>query len=287
MTTRRYTQLDVFGSRPGAGNPLAVVHDAADLDDAAMQAFAAWTNLSETVFFLPPTQAGADYRIRIFTPRSELPFAGHPSVGAAWAALDAGLAREREGTLVQECAAGLLPVLISHDADGGILPAVRSPRARSRNEVTAPDWLRDRRVWGAARGALAPALWNNGPDWWLLELADEAAVRGLRPDLAAIAALPGSGKLAVFAPASDADLVVRAFAPALGIAEDPATGSVNASIAAALWRDGRLPGSDGRYAASQGREIGRDARLQLRVDADGEAWVGGAVHAVIRGTVDW
>ena len=96
MTTRRYTQLDVVGSRPGAGNPLAVVHDAADLDDAAMQAFAAWTNLSETVFFLPPTQAGADYRIRIFTPRSELPFAGHPSVGAAWAALDAGLARERE-----------------------------------------------------------------------------------------------------------------------------------------------------------------------------------------------
>ena len=287
MTTRRYTQLDVFGSRPGAGNPLAVVHDATGLDDAAMQAFAAWTNLSETVFFLPPTQAGADYRIRIFTPRSELPFAGHPSVGAAWAALDAGLAREREGTLVQECAAGLLPVLVGHDADGGILPAVRSPRARSRNEVTAPDWLRDGQVWGAARGVMAPALWNNGPDWWLLELADEAAVRGLRPDLAAIAALPGSGKLAVFAPASDAGLVVRAFAPALGIAEDPATGSVNASIAAALWRDGRLPGSDGRYAASQGREIGRDARLQLRVDADGEAWVGGAVHAVIRGTVDW
>ena len=280
MPTRRYLQVDVFAPRAGAGNPLAVVYDAQGMEEAAMQAFAAWTNLSETVFFLPPSDGGADYAIRIFTPRMELPFAGHPSVGAAWAALDAGLAREREGTLVQECAAGLLPVLISHDADGGILPAVRSPRARSRDEVTAPDWLRDRRVWGAARGALAPALWNNGPDWWLLELADEAAVRGLRPNLAAIAALPGSGKLAVFAPASDADLVVRAFAPALGIAEDPATGSVNASIAAALWRDGR-------YAASQGREIGRDARLQLRVDADGEAWVGGTVHAVIRGTVDW
>ena len=290
MPTRRYLQVDVFAPRAGAGNPLAVVYDAQGMEEAAMQAFAAWTNLSETVFFLPPSDGGADYAIRIFTPRMELPFAGHPSVGAAWAALDAGLAREREGTLVQECAAGLLPVLISHDADGGILPAVRSPRARSRDEVTAPDWLRDRRVWGAARGALAPALWNNGPDWWLLELADEAAVRTLRPDQAAIAALPGSGKLAVFARADagdGADLVVRAFAPGAGIAEDPATGSVNASIAALLHRHGRLPGAGGRYLASQGREIGRDARLELVVDADGGVWVGGEVHAVIRGTVDW
>lgn len=287
MQTRRYIQLDVFAPRPGAGNPLAVVYDAGDVDDAAMQAFAAWTNLSETVFFLPPTAAQADYRIRIFTPRMELPFAGHPSVGAAWAALDAGLARERDGRLVQECAAGLLPVRIDRDGDD-VQPSVRSPQARVREDVAAPAWLVADTVWGAARGALAPALWNNGPDWWLLELADEAAVRGLRPDLAAITSLPGSGKLAVFARGEGGpDLVVRAFAPAVGIAEDPATGSVNASIATLLHRHGRLPGRGRRYIASQGREIGRDARLQLEVDGEGEVWVGGPVHAVIRGTVDW
>lgn len=287
MHTRRYVQLDVFAHRPGAGNPLAVVHDAGDIDDAAMQAFAAWTNLSETVFFLPPTTPRADYRIRIFTPRMELPFAGHPSVGAAWAALDAGVARERDGRLVQECAAGLLPVRIDRNGDD-VQPSVRSPQARARQDVATPGWLLADTVWGARRGALAPALWNNGPDWWLLELADEAAVRGLQPDQAAIAGLPGSGKLAVFAAGSGGpDLVVRAFAPAVGIAEDPATGSVNASIAALLHRQGRLPGRDRRYVASQGREIGRDARLALEVDDEDGVWVGGRVHAVIRGTVDW
>lgn len=288
MQTRRYAQLDVFSPRPGAGNPLAVVYDAGDMDAAAMQAFAAWTNLSETVFFQPPTAADADFRIRIFTPRMELPFAGHPSVGAAWAALDAGLAREREGWLLQECGAGLLPVRIERH-DGQVQPAVRSPRATQR-EVAAPPWLEASRVWGAVRGPLAPSLWNNGPDWWLLELADEAAVRGLRPDLAAIAGLPGAGKLAAFATTpddADAQLVVRAFAPGVGVAEDPATGSANACIAAALHRQGRLPGTRGRCFASQGREIGRDARLRLEVDGDGEVWVGGQVHAVIRGTVDW
>jgi len=182
MTVRRFLQLDVFAPYAGAGNPLAVVLDAADLDTARMQAFAAWTNLSETVFFLPPTAPEADYRIRIFTPRMELPFAGHPSVGAAWAALEAGLARGRDGGLVQECAAGLLPVRIARQ-DGRIVPTVRSPRAQ-RREAAAPDWLLAPEVFGARRGALPPALWNNGPGWWLLELADAAAVRGLRPDLA-------------------------------------------------------------------------------------------------------
>ena len=289
MTVRRYTQLDVFSPRPGSGNPLAVVHDAAGMDEASMQAFAAWTNLSETIFFLPPTARGADYRIRIFTPKMELPFAGHPSVGAAWAALDAGLANDRDGRLLQECASGLLPVRI--DRSGGtVKPSVRSPSAQPR-DAEAPAWLRDEQVWGAAVGTLAPALWTNGPDWWLLELADEAAVRGLVPDQAAIATLPGSGKLAVFAgtgrDTDNAHLVVRAFAPGVGIAEDPATGSVNASIATLLHRHGRLPGAHGRYVASQGREIGRDARLELEVDAEGEIWVGGEVHAVIRGMVDW
>lgn len=286
MPSRRFLQLDVFAPRPGAGNPLAVVLDASDMDAAAMQAFAAWTNLSETIFFLPPASSAADYRIRIFTPCMELPFAGHPSVGAAWAALDAGIARPRDGRLLQECAAGLLPVRIA-SGGGRIEPTVRSPRAQRRDAV-APDWLQAPAVSGARRGVLDPALWNNGPDWWLLELADAAAVRGWQPDLVRIAALPGHGKLAVFAAGDDdADLVVRAFAPGGGIDEDPATGSANACIAAALHQAGRLPGHGGCYVASQGREIGRDARLQLEIDGEGEAWVGGPVHAVIRGTVDW
>jgi len=286
MPIRRFMQLDVFAPAPGAGNPLAVMFDAGGLDEARMQAFAAWTNLSETIFFLPPTTAEADYRIRIFTPRMELPFAGHPSVGAAWAAVEAGLARPRAGRLVQECAAGLLPVR-ADQVDDRLQPSVRSPRAHERT-LAAPDWMLGEHVFGARRGPLEPALWNNGPDWWLLELADAAAVRGLQPDLDAIASLPGKGKLAVFAAGDGgADLVVRGFAPGVGIPEDPATGSVNASIAAALHRAGRLPGRNGRYLANQGREIGRDARLQLEVDGEGEVWVGGPVHAVIRGTVDW
>ena len=114
MTPRRYLQLDVFADRPGSGNPLAVVVDAEGLDDAAMQAFANWTNLPETIFLLPPG-TGADYRVRIFTPSEELPFAGHPSVGAAWAALEAGLAQPDDGKLIQQCGAGLLPVAVNQE----------------------------------------------------------------------------------------------------------------------------------------------------------------------------
>ncbi len=284
MTQRRFLQLDVFADRPGAGNPLAVMLDAQDLDERAMQAFAHWTNLSETIFLLPPGD-GADYRVRIFTPRQELPFAGHPSVGAAWAALDQGLAHARDGQLVQECAAGRLPVTVT--PDGQI--RLRAPRARSQG-LGRKAALLDAALGGLPRGALAPDIWDNGPRWWVVELADAHAVRSMQPDLAAIAALTGTDEvgLAVFAQAdaTDHQLVVRAFCPADGIPEDPVTGSVNACIAAALHAAGRLPAGSS-YVASQGREVGRDGRVQVQVDADGEVWIGGAVQAVIRGSVDW
>ena len=140
-------------------------------------------------------------------------------------------------------------------------------------------------------GALAPALWNNGPNWWLVELADAAAVRGMAPDLAAIAALTNATDavgLAVFGRtgASDHDLAVRAFCPADGIPEDPVTGSANASIAALLHRADALPRAGGRYLASQGRELGRDGKVEVQVDGEGEVWIGGQVQAVIRGSVD-
>jgi len=289
-TSHRYLQLDVFADRPGAGNPLGVVLDATGWDTARMQAFAAWTNLSETIFFLPPTTAEACYRIRIFTPRQELPFAGHPSVGAAWAALETGLVADT-AKLVQECAAGLLPVQVEGHGTARSIQ-LRAPRARRRDAAPWDQALRAILATLPVAG-LAAALWNNGPSWWLVELQDADAVRRLTPDLAAIAALTQASDavgLAVFGrtPAgSDHDLAVRAFCPADNIPEDPVTGSVNACIAAALHAVAALPGRENRYTASQGRELGRDGRVALLVDADGEVWMGGQVQLVIDGRMTW
>lgn len=286
MPERRFLQLDVFAERPGAGNPLAVVVDAEGLGDDALQAFARWTNLSETIFLLPPGP-GADYRVRIFTPRQELPFAGHPSVGAAWAAIEAGRVAADGTTLVQDCAAGRLPVRLGE----GRRIAVRAPHAR-RIDAPAGSGARLRSALASlAPGAIQAALWDNGPKWWVAELADEATVRGMQPDLAAIAELTGDAAvgLAVFAPAQPGAgyaTVVRAFCPADGIPEDPVTGSANAAIAAALLDAGRIaPGA--AYVSSQGREVGRDGRVEVQVDGDGGIWIGGAVQPVIRGTVAW
>jgi len=284
MTDRRYLQLDVFAPRPGAGNPLGVVVDAGGLDDAAMQALAAWLKLSETVFFLPPTALDADYRIRIFTPQKELPFAGHPSVGAAWAACELGLAQPRDGRLVQQCAAGLLPVTVRH-ADGLRIASVRSPLAR-RRDVAAPA------LPGSLALAAAPAqpatLWNNGPDWWLLEVVDEVALRTLQVDQAALATLPHTGDLAAFAlcDGDDYRMAVRAFVAEAGVTEDPVTGSANALIAASLHAQGRLQGGTG-YLASQGREIGHDGIVAVQLDTTGEVWIGGHVQPVIDGRLSW
>ncbi|HEU0152013.1 MAG TPA: PhzF family phenazine biosynthesis protein [Arenimonas sp.] len=292
MRRREFLQLDVFADRPGAGNPLAVVLDARDLDTEAMQAFANWTNLSETTFVLPPVEAGASYRVRIFTPRQELPFAGHPSIGTAHAVLEAGLAQPVDGQLVQECAAGLLPMTVSGTGAGRRI-AVRAPRGRPRPLRVPYENALSAALADLPRGELAPALVDNGPAWWVVELADAAAVRAMVPDLAAIAALTGltgAVGLAVFGrtPAGhDHALAVRAFCPADGIPEDPVTGSANAAIAAWIHDSGALPAIGSRYRVSQGREIGRDGRIEVSVDKDGEAWIGGQTQTVIRGTLDW
>jgi PhzF family phenazine biosynthesis protein len=285
----RYLQLDVFAARPGQGNPLGVVADGTGFDAMQMQAFAAWTNLSETIFLLPAQAAGADYRVRIFTPRQELPFAGHPSVGAAWAACSLGLADATSQRLLQECAAGLLPVTLERRNDT-LVPSVRAPQAHQEPVQAQAGIEAATRGWRL--GALAPALWNNGPRWWLLELADADAVRRLQPDLGAISALTtrtGATGLAVYAP-EERDghhMAVRAFCPADNIPEDPVTGSAQAAIAAQLAQAGRLPGDAGRYVGSQGRELGRDGRVEVRVDADGGVWIGGAVQPVIDGHLAW
>jgi PhzF family phenazine biosynthesis protein len=294
---RGFVQVDVFSERAGAGNPLAVVLDADGLDDAAMQRIAAWTNLAETTFLLPPDTPGADYRVRIFTTRQEIAFAGHPSIGSAHAALSAGLCRPREGRLVQQCKAGLLPIDV---ADDGTL-SVRVPRSRIVRR--AGDGHVDRQqgddaLLQAALGdvpTLTAALVEGGRRWWLAELADEAAVRGFAPDRAAIGALAAATDslgLCLFArtgardPASP-QLVVRAFPLGVGIAEDPASGAANAAIAAFLDEAGALGQLGDRFTVSQGREMGRDARLVLRIDAERQVWVGGQCRPVVTGTLRW
>lgn len=290
MMIRDFMQLDVFADQPGRGNPLGVVFGAEDLDTAAMQALAAWLNLSETTFVLPATQAGADYRLRIFTPRQELPFAGHPSVGTAHAVVARGLATPKPATggdaLVQECAAGLLPLRLTGDGETRMIH-VRAPRGieRDADARAVLDSLQ-----GASRGAVRPALIDNGPRWWCIELADEATVRRLVPNLEAMAAAnraDGSVGVAVFARCVGPDyaLVVRAFVPADGIPEDPVTGSANAAIAAWLHANTALPAS--RFRSSQGREVGRDGVVEIEVDATGEVWIGGLTQSVIEGTLAW
>jgi PhzF family phenazine biosynthesis protein len=283
---RNYLQLDVFSHARGCGNPLGVVLDAEDLDANSMQAMAAWLNLSETTFVLPPTQAGADYRLRIFTPRQELPFAGHPSVGTAHAVLQRGLAEPHAGRLVQECAAGLLPLRIDGNGEHRRLH-VRAPRAVERDGDTAEVMPSLR---GVAQGALRPALIDNGPRWWCIELADEAAVRTLSPDLQAMATASvttAATGVAVFARCRNQPyaIVVRAFVPADGIAEDPVTGSANAAIAAWMHLNEALPARS--YLASQGREVGRDGVVECAVDESGEVWIGGQTQTVLEGTLSW
>ncbi|MBA0342332.1 PhzF family phenazine biosynthesis protein [Stenotrophomonas maltophilia] len=290
MALLRYLQLDVFASRPGTGNPLGALLDADALSGEQMQALAAWLNLSETVFFLRPSAPGADYHIRIFTPTRELAFAGHPSVGAAWAAVSCGLAQPRDGALLQQCAAGVLPVRVSGPA-AALQIQLASPPARQL--ATGADAAPETLLALAANGHV-PELWDNGARWWLLPLRDAAAVRGLAPDMAALRdwslATEATG-VAVFADEAGTDhtRVVRAFCPAdaASVPEDPVTGSANALIAAWLRQRNALPGREGHYVASQGREVGRDGHVQVQVDAQGTVWIGGQVQPVIDGHLRW
>ena len=291
MAPRPFVQADVFADRPGAGNPLAVVLDAAGLDDAAMQAIARWTRLPETTFVLPPTRPGASYAIRMFSPKKEVPFAGHPSVGTAHVVLEAGLAEPRQNLLLQEGVAGLLPLRVDRDA-GVRRIAIRTPRAqlvetaeaRGARLAEALDWL--------PAGALPPALMDGGRRWWLAEARDEASLRSALPDWDSIAALArATASMGVLAFArchgQDYQVAARAFVGGPALFEDAASGAANATLAAWLALRDALPGSGGHYQVSQGREVGHDARLHMQVDADGEVWSGGQVVSVVRGTIDW
>ncbi len=288
---RPFILCDVFSERIGTGNGLAVVFDGSDLSTEQMQSFAAYINQSETTFVLPVTTPEASYRIRIFTPVSELPFAGHPSVGSAHAVLEAGLAQASNGEMLQECAAGLLPMRVQGEGANRVI-SVRAPHGKHIATNDAAKALLPAALQGMRLGELAPALINNGPLWWCVQLADESAVRTLKPAQADIAALnlaTQSVGLAVFAKADAGDyqLVVRAFCPADNIPEDPVTGSANAAIAAYLHQSNTLENIGNPYTASQGRELGRDGLVQVRVDEEGEVWIGGKTQTVVGGSLGW
>jgi PhzF family phenazine biosynthesis protein len=291
MRRRRFMQLDVFSRLPLLGNPLAVVIDGDGLDDATMQAFARWTNLSETTFLLPPTCRDADYRVRIFTPRQELPFAGHPSVGSAYAAIESALVPHGKSELVQECAAGLLPVRVEGGGGERIIH-VQAPPARL-HALETPERAR---LAQALRLDLAQArigLVDNGPLWLVCDLHDAVDVRRLQPDPAVLATLSrsiGAVGISVFGREATSDamgnaaMAVRAFCPADGIPEDPVTGSANAAIMAFLAEVGDPAGYGLRYRASQGREVGRDGYVEVMRDAaTGAISIGGACAMGIRG----
>lgn len=288
---RRYMQLDVFADRPGAGNPLAVVLDADGLDDHTMQAIARWTRLPETSFVFRSPSSSASYGIRMFSPRREVPFAGHPSVGTAHAVLAGGLATPRDGLLVQAGIAGELPLRIAGDGDRRTI-AVRTPRARIVEVADRTHPLLQAALAGLPLGALPQALVDGGRRWWLAELADEASLRSATPDWEAIGRLAletDSMGLCVFARSHDPVyyLAVRAWVGATGQFEDAASGAANATLAAWLAARGALPGDDGFYRISQGREVGHDAIIELQVDSAGDVWSGGRVQTVVSGHIDW
>lgn len=288
---RRYAQVDVFADRPGAGNPLAVVLDAEGLDDDTMQAIARWTRLPETTFVSPAVSDDASYRLRIFSPRREVPFAGHPSVGTAHAVLEAGLAAPRDGLLVQDGIAGKLPLRVSGDGPTRTI-AVRTPRARVQEIASADDPRLREALRDLPLGALPPALMDGGRRWWLAEVADETALRAATPPWDAIAALAqntDSMGLCVFARSDDPVyyLAVRAWVGSTGRFEDAASGAANATLAAWLAAQNALPGDSGFYRISQGREVGHDAIIELRVDDAGDVWSGGRVCTVLSGELRW
>lgn len=285
-----YKVVDVFTSRPLAGNPVAVVLDADGLKTDEMQAIAGWTNLSETTFVLPPTTTAADYRLRIFTPRSELPFAGHPTLGSAHAILEEGRATLRDGArLVQECNIGLVDLKIEDGAEGRKL-AFALPSARI-SPLSAADIDELALILGCELNPeAAPGIVNVGPIWVILPMPDAAAVLNLQPDFTKLAAFErrlGVTGLTVYGRYQQGELAieVRTFAPSCGVEEDPVCGSGNASVAAFLWERGLLSTDGTTYVAAQGRRVGRDGRVQVHVNSEGQVFVGGSCITCVDGSL--
>lgn len=269
MATLKFKQVDVFTSRPFLGNPVAVVIGGEKLSTAAMQRIACWTNLSETTFLLPSKVA--DYRLRIFTPRQELPFAGHPTIGSAHAALEAGFVK-RKKTLTQECGAGIIALSVEK---AGIF--LRAPEATlSPVGAGLPYAANLRKV-------------NVGPVWIVGEVASAQALAAIAPDMGSLAAYTnaqGAGGVTLYAPSGEkgAAIHVRSFAPAHGINEDPVCGSGNISVAAYLRHFGKIGAFGSPYVARQGMQLGRDGKVTVRVGPAGIE-IGGKSVTCVEGSL--
>lgn len=264
----------MFAGGPLAGNPVAVVLEADDVDPVTMQDFARWTNLSETTFLLSPTDPTADYRVRIFTPAAELPFAGHPTLGSASAWLQHS--GRDGGPLVQQCAAGLVEVRGSVDD----LAFAAPPLLRS-GDATDDERAAAARALGLSSPELLDAVWvDNGPGWLAVRLADATAVLALTPDFARMP-FP-MGVIGPHAARGPADFEVRAFVPGLGVPEDPVTGSLNAGIGMWFAASGRAPSP---FTVRQGTAMGRNGRVAVSAE-EGQVWVGGVCDTRVRGSVD-
>jgi PhzF family phenazine biosynthesis protein len=274
---RPFCQVDVFSTEPYRGNPVAVVLDAEGIDDETMRRFANWTNLSETTFVLPSADAGADYRVRIFTPVVELPFAGHPTLGTCHAWLEAGGQPRAGDVIVQECGAGLVPIRRAGD---GMLAFAAPPLIRS---GPVEDALLGElaSVLGIERDAIVDAAWaDNGPGWVAVLLRDADAVLSVKPGFAEL----DIGLVGPHPPGAAEAFEVRAFFPKDGaLVEDPVTGSLNASLAMWLLDSGRATAP---YVASQGTALGRAGRVHVTRDDDGTIWVGGGTVTCIAGDVE-
>ncbi|MBC5765033.1 PhzF family phenazine biosynthesis protein [Ramlibacter albus] len=283
MKQRPFKQVDVFTAEAYRGNPLAVVLDGSGLSDAQMQHFTNWTNLSEATFLLPPTQAGADYRVRIFCPGRELPFAGHPTLGSCHAWLQAG-GKPKGDYIVQECGVGLVKLKRS-----GERLAFAAPPLRKSGPLAEEDVSLIARGLGIARDDIVAHSWcDNGPNWRGVMLKSAEQVLALKPDAQILAGLDVGvvgprGKVGVVAPRND-DIAfeVRAFFPGNnGMAEDPVTGSLNAALAQWLIGAGLAPE---RYIASQGTALGRAGRVHVEREG-ADIWIGGASVTCVDGTV--
>ncbi|HEV2239723.1 MAG TPA: PhzF family phenazine biosynthesis protein [Streptosporangiaceae bacterium] len=273
---RAFCQVDVFTTTPYLGNPVAVVLDADGLADEDMARFARWTNLSETTFVVPPDADGADYRVRIFTPAVELPFAGHPTLGTCHAWLSAGGTASRDGVIVQQCGAGLVP--IRQTADG--LAFAAPPLLRS-GPVDDPLVDHLAVVLGIDQAAIVDSQWaDNGPGWVAVLLGSAEEVLALRPNVTDL----DVGVVGPYPAGSPQAFEVRAFFPVYGAtAEDPVTGSLNASLAEWLLRTGRATAP---YVVSQGTALRREGRVHISVDDAGAIWVGGGTVTCVTGQVD-
>ena len=278
LVTHQFRQVDVFTDTPYLGNPVAVVLGADGLSTEQMQLFARWTNLSETTFVLTPRASGADYLVRIFTPTTELPFAGHPTLGTCHAWLEAGGRPADPGAIVQECEAGLVTVRRTLRGEAGL--AFAAPPLRRSGPVEDPVTDRVARALNIARSDIADIAWaDNGPGWIAVLLTSAEAVLAIRPGAVDL----DIGVAGPYPDGSPEAIEVRAFSPKVSSGEDPVTGSLNASLGQWLLGTGRLTAP---YVASQGTVLGRRGRVHVSRGGDGQVWVGGGTIICVSGTVE-